>query len=190
MSTPFFPSLIVGDTTIQPIQRLPSNAFTSTPVQARAVQRAEDGTLHLTDKYTKYMITIAGLAQDTIEDIRFEYEKPETIELHSIVPRRERFNPSGTTSAFSVSRKLRTDQTVVVQSPLGTAITPALITAGNSLSNLVEFGVVDIGFTPAAGTATVFIDYYPVHIGSISDMQADYSWTDDEETWSLVFEEV
>jgi hypothetical protein len=190
MSTPFFPSLIIGDTTIQPIQRLPSSAFTATPIQARSVQRAEDGTLHVTDKYTKYVITVSGLAQDTIEDIRYEYEKPETIELHSIVPRRERFNPPGTTSVFSLSRKLRTDQTVVVQSPLGTAITSSLVTTGNSLSNAVEFGFVDIGFTPIAGTATVFIDYYPVHIGSITAMESDYRWTDDEENYSIIFQEV
>jgi hypothetical protein len=186
MSLPTFPSLIIGDVTVVPIKRLPSSAFTATPIQARSVVRAEDGTLHVTDKFTKHIIGISGLAQDTIEDLRFEYEKPETIELHSIVPRRERFSPAGLTSQFTLSRQTRLDQPVAVQFPIGTFVTVSLVVAGNSGS----FGTIDVGFTPPAGTNTLLIDYYPIFVGVISNMTSEYSWVDDEESWDLVFDEV
>jgi hypothetical protein len=181
------PSFRIGDTTISVIQRLPSTAFTANPIIGRTVLRAADGTGHIQNTFEKYTITVSGLAQDTIPDLRFEFQRNDTIELTSLVDRIERISAPGTTSVFRLSRQARDDLPLVVEFPIGTAITASLVSFINSSS---LFAQVDIGFSPPAGTNSVLFKYFPIHVGVIESLESDYSYVDDEETWSLVFQEI
>lgn len=183
------PSLIIGDVTLQPTQRLPSNAFTSTPQISRGFLRAEDGTGYVIDKYEKYDIVIAGLSLDTVPALRRLTQPPlQTIDLYSIVDREETFSATGSTGTFFSSRKARLDDgniTPIVEYPVGTAITPALITFQNT-NTVCQ---ITLTFSPTAGTNNVLFRYYPIHVGGLITVQSDYDWVNDEESYSATFSE-
>lgn len=180
------PTFRIGDTILAVTQRLPSAAFTSNPVISRQVLRSSDGTGHVQNQYEIYEITVSGLAQDTIPELRYEFQRNDTIELTSIVERIERVSGTGLTSLFDLTRQARTDLAVVAEFPIGTSVTQSLISFSNINS---EFARVNIGFSPTAGTNNILFKYFPIHVGIISEMTSDYSYVDDEENFTLVFKE-
>lgn len=179
--------LIIGDTTLEILQRLPSAAFTTNLRKVTNAQRAQSGTLHTTNLYAKYEIQISGIAQSLVPELRYEYEKDELIDLYMIVNRLERISPSGATTSFATGRRMRLDNDYirpVVEYPIGTQIAAASITA---LTNSTSTGLITLSFTPTAGTNTMIIKYYPIISGIISEFSGDYDWTQDEESYNLTF---
>lgn len=183
------PSLRIGDLTITATRRLPQTAFTATSTKKQSFQRSQTGKLYTQRLYDKYSVRITGLAQDLYEDLRFEASKDSFTDLYSIANRKEVFSATGTTRMFLTTRRIRTDDNAAlatVEHPAGT------IVSGVSLSNpagATQGHVIFTGLTPSAGTNNVVVRYFPIINGSIVELESDYSWTRDEETWSMVFEE-
>lgn len=183
------PSLIIGDVTLQPTQRLPSNAFTAHSQISRGFFRAENGGGYVFDKYEKYDITISGLALDTVPALRRLTQPPlQTIDLYSIVDREETFSATGATGTFFSSRKARLDDGniyPVVEYPIGTAVTPSFITFQNT-NTVCQ---ITLTFSPTAGTNNVLFRYYPIHVGGLLTVESDYNWVEDEESYTATFVE-
>ncbi len=181
------PDIILGDVTINVHRRLPSNAFTATPIKKSSVQRSQDGTLFTQKLYEKFTISIRGLAQELYPDLRFEYRKTDFIDLFSIVSRLEKLSGDGSTSVFTLSRRQRLDDSEalpLVFTPPGTTIT-----SGLTLSNTATVGQIEFPSPPASGTNNIEVIYFPIINGSISDMNSNWNQFRGEETWDLTFEE-
>lgn len=182
--------LIIGDTTLSPLQRLPSSAFTANITKITNSQRSQNGTLHTNTLYKKYVVNISGIAQTMVAQLRYEQEKDEFIDLYMIVNRHERFTTSGITNMFTTSRRMRLDNDDIrpeIQYPIGTTIPSTSIT---SLANSTNTGTFILTFVPTAGTNTIAIEYYPIISGIISEMSSTYDWVQDEETYNLTFQEM
>lgn len=189
MSYPLL-DIIIGSTTLSPLQRLPSTAFTANITKIINAQRAQNGTLHTNTLYKKYNVSISGIAQTMIAQLRYEQERDDFIDLYMIVNRHERVNASGTTNTFTTSRRMRLDDdniTPTIQYPIGTTIPSTSI---SSLTNSTLTGTFVLTFTPTGGTQNLAIEYYPIISGIISDLTSSYDWTQDEETYNLTFQEM
>ena len=181
--------MIIGSLTLGVLQRLPSSRFTPTAKIQKKATRAEDGTMFSSRGWEKYSVAITGLAQDSFEDLRYEYQRTDAIDLYFIAPRKELLSPSGSTNNMFVSRRFRLDDAdfyPIVQYPVGTSL-PA---ASRTFANTTLYGQVALTFTPVAGTNTFLVKYYPIIAGEIMSLDTDYEWNEDSESYSLVFEEV
>ena len=182
--------LIIGHVTLSPTQRLPSSAFTANLRKVINGQRAQSGRFHTNTLYKKYEVSISGVAQTLIPDLRYEYERDDLIDLYMIVNRIERLNSTGTTSNFYVSRRMRLDSgevTPIVEFPIGTQLASTSISALTNTSS--EVGQISLTFNPTTGTNTILVKYYPILTGTIISMSANFDWTTGDETWGLVFME-
>ena len=181
-------SLIIGDLTVIPHKRLPSNAFTAAAHKQLSFQRAQNGKLYSQKNYEKYSVHVQGLAQDMFEDLRHEYQKDIFIDLHFISNRKETITAPGATRLFLTTRRLRTDSNDVlpeVESPSGTVITG--VTFSNPLGATQGY-VLFTGATPALNDE-VIVSYFPIISGQLVDMNSDYNWVDGTESWDCQFEE-
>ena len=181
------PDIILGDVTINVHRRLPSNAFTATPIKKVSVQRSQDGTLFTQKLYEKYTISMRGLAQELYPDLRFEYRKTDFIDLFSIVNRLEKLSGDGSTSVFTLSRRQRLDDSEAL--PLVFTPPGVTITSGLTLSNTATVGQIEFPSPPASGTNNIEVIYFPIINGTISEMNANWNQFRGEETWDLTFEE-
>lgn len=182
------PTLKIDTVSIDATRRLPQASFNIAPSKKQTVARAVTGRLFIQAQYEKYSIGIQGISQKTYPDLRTLYQEGNQVDLYSIVPRKETFSPSGSTNQFVTTRKIRTDDAsanIVVQFPAGTP----LVGASYSVLNLTNTGKVTTTFTPAVGSSTLLVYYYPIIQGYIQPMTATYDWVRDEETWDLTFEE-
>lgn len=182
------PTLKIGSLTIAPLQRLPSSKFTAVVKKVQTAQRSANGQLFINRQYSKYTVQISGLAQTLFEDLRYLHEQDGALDLYSLANRKEVFSPSGATTTFFTSRRVRLDDSAVppsVEYPEGTVLASSTYSIVNGVTNaLLTFGSV-----LPAGTNTV-IRYYPIIRGYITDYPtADYAWDRGEESWSIVFEE-
>ena len=181
------PDIILGDVTINVHRRLPSNAFTATPIKKVSVQRSQDGTLFTQKLYEKYTISMRGLAQELYPALRFEYRKTDFIDLFSIVNRLEKLSGDGSTSVFTLSRRQRLDDSEAL--PLVFTPPGVTITSGLTLSNTATVGQIEFPSPPASGTNNIEVIYFPIINGSITDMNDNWNQFRGEETWDLTFEE-
>lgn len=182
------PTLKIGGLTITTLRRLPSSKFTAVPKKVQAAQRSQDGTLYVQRQYTKYNVTITGLAQTLYEDLRYLYEQDEALDLYSLANRKEVISPTGSTTTYFTSRRIRTDDSAVtarLEYPEGTVMASSTYSILNGATN----ATLTFNNTLPAGT-NVVIRYWPIIGGYFIDMPtADYDpWTD-EESWSILFEE-
>lgn len=181
--------LKIGDLTIVPTKRLPSNAFTAVAHKQLSFQRAQNGKLYTQKNYEKYTVRIQGLAQDMYPDLRYEYQKDVFIDLYSISNRIETFSASGLTRLFLSTRRIRDDDadaSPIVEHPIGTVV--SAITWSNPLGATQGF-ILFTGITPTTGTDNIKIKYFPILSGQIVEMDSDFDWTAGEENWSLIYEE-
>jgi len=182
--------LIIGSTTLEPLQRLPSSAFSANLRKVTNGQRSQIGNFHTNTLYKKYTVAISGLAQDLVPELGYEYERDDAIDLYMIVNRVERVSPTGTTVTVNTSRRFRLDYLDVypiIEYPIGTQIAGSSLTA---LTNTTTLGQISLSFIPTAGTNSLLVKYYPIISGTIVDMQSTYDWVTDEVSWSLSFEEL
>lgn len=183
------PPLIIGDLTIDPTRRLPDAKFSTAPTKSQASLRTEDGSLFIFSRFTKYSVKITGLSQRGYDDLRYLYEQDDALSLYSIVRRKEVLTMTGVTLYYT-TRQIRTDDasvTAQVEWPEGTVLTSGTYTlVGSTTTNR---GAVIFNSAIPAGQEVV-IRYFPIISGYILSMdQADYDWTQDEESWGLTFEE-
>ncbi len=185
-----FPTLKIGDTTLAPLQRMGNPGFTASPTKVINGQRSQSGRLFTNELYTKYTIKVSGLALDLQEDLRREYERSDPIDLFSIVNRLEVFDADGTNAVFLTSRRLRLDDNnalPVAEHPIGTVVTAVTFTSAAGATQ-GSFTFIT-GSTPSAGSQNVGVRYFPIFSGQILEFDSDYTWSEDEETYNLVFEE-
>ena len=180
-------TLKLGDITIEVLRRLPSNAFTATPVKKSSVQRSQDGTLFTQKLYEKYTISMRGLAQELYPELRFEYRKTDFIDLFSIANRLEKLSGDGSTTIFTLSRRQRLDDTDAL--PLVFNPPGITITSGLTLSNTATVGQIEFPSPPASGTNNIEVIYFPIINGAVSEMNSNWNQFRGEETWDLTFEE-
>lgn len=180
------PYLIIGSTTIQPLQMLPSESFQANPLKKLTLLRSQSGKLYSQKSWEKYIIRVSGLAYGLFPSLRHEYERDDFIDLYSIANRKEVFGASGTTNTFLTSRRIRRDDDL---------LTPIVLVGGITTSStfVSAAGTTQGSFTPAGGLISagvqVEITYYPIINGQIGEMTNNWNWEKGEETWSLTFEE-
>ena len=180
-------TLKIGSLTISPLRRLPSSKYTAAPVRQRVLQRAESGRAFVFNTYTKYTVTITGLAQTLFEDLRYLYEQDSALDLYSIANRKEVIIPTGLTITYLTSRRVRLDEGAVtpkVEWPEGSVLASSTYSIVNGTTN----ATITFGSVLPAGTNAV-IRFYPILTGYINTMTDDYDWVLDESSWNISFEE-
>jgi hypothetical protein len=181
------PTLIIGGVSISPTRHLPSTAFTAVAKKSLSFQRSQNGKLYSQRNYEKYSVKVQGLSQTLYEDLRYEYCQDAFIDLYSIANRKELFIANGATSQFLTSRRIRTDDgntLATTENPVGTVVSATYAVATGGTQGLVTI----TGSTPSNGSI-IAVKYFPIINGQIVEMDSDYDWINDTESWSLRFEE-
>jgi len=182
-----FPTLKIGNLTIDPLHRLPDSKFTSAPVRTQTTVRTQTGRLVVQRQYTKYSVQITGLAQTLYEDLRYLNEQDAEIDLYSIANRKEVLTITGLTQTYFLTRRVRQDEDVVsavVEWPEGTALAASTWSILNGSTN----ATLTFGSVLPAGTNAV-VRYFPILGGYITEFDSDYDYVQDEESWTLTFDE-
>jgi hypothetical protein len=182
------PTLLIGSTTISATRRLPSQAFQAICKQKLTGVRSQTGKLFTQFLYEKYSVKINGLSQTLYEDLRYEYQRVGFIDLYSIQNRKETFTAAGTTLQFYTTRRIRTDDgnaTATVENPPGTFISASYAVSTGGTQGLITL----TGGTVIIGAAAVVARYYPIISGQIMEFESTVDWVNNEEIWSLLFEE-
>lgn len=184
MTQPGLANILIGDTVVTPLRRLPSSSFTANVIKRQSTKRSQTGKLFAQVLFQKYEVEVSGLSPNLFEDLRRESERNEFIDLSFITNRKEFFSGDGSQTVFLTSRRMRLDDAnvaTIVEHPVGTTITTV------TLANTATQGQVTFDTPPASGTKNIVIRYFPIVKGIITEFDSVWDWVVGEESYTFIF---